>query len=252
MSFIVNIRWGILAFFSGVAALIYQTLWVKQLSLVVGVDVYAVTTGVAAFFAGLALGSFGFSRISDRAAKPTLLFAGLEGGIQDPEQSFGLLIAAAGICSLLLFALLGNWLDQWQYAGAEILYNVTDNRLALVCARFTVAALVLILPPTLFLGAAFPAAVRLIARSRQIGADFGMVAAWNTAGGVGGTLITGFFLVPALGLIRTLSLLALAAVLIGAAAVVVRSATVRSYGVAAGLVLVVIPPPLYSGGFQLR
>jgi hypothetical protein len=49
MSFFVNVRWGILAFFSGVAALIYQTLWVKQLSLVVGVDVYAVATGVAAF-----------------------------------------------------------------------------------------------------------------------------------------------------------------------------------------------------------
>ena len=438
MPFFLKIRWGILAFFSGTAALIYQTLWVKQLSLVVGVDVYAVTTGVAAFFAGLALGSFWFGRISDRTARPALLFAGLEGGIallgpmatlflsqsaplfvrlqgavgvlawtlpfllvgvpaclmggtlpallramapdesrigmasgsiyaantagaiagalasvflcipafgvigtgigaavvnllvvsiallcsqgiktpqphlqpaseplssmartavilyalaggvalgyevvwsqaivqflstrayafavmlatylfglslgaalyariadriQDPGQSFGFLIAAAGICSLLLFALLGNWLDQWQYAGAEIVYNVTDNRLALVCARFAVAALVLILPPTLFLGAAFPAAVRLIARSRQIGADFGMVAAWNTAGGVGGTLITGFALVPALGLIRTLSLLALAAVLIGAAAVVVRSATVRSYGVAAGLVLVVI------------
>ena len=74
-------RWGFLAFFSGVAALIYQTLWIKQLSLVVGVDVYAVTTGVAAFFVGLALGSFWFGRISDRMAKPALLFAGLEVGI---------------------------------------------------------------------------------------------------------------------------------------------------------------------------
>ena len=439
----VNMRWGILAFFSGVSALIYQTLWVKQLSLVVGVDVYAVTTGVAAFFVGLALGSFWFGRISDRVAKPALLFAGLEGGIallgpaatfllshsaslfvrlqgsvgalawtlpfllvglpavlmggtlpallratapddsrmgkasgslyaantvgaiggvlaavfvcipafgvigaglgaavvnivvavialffssqpiqapqphrqpvpeplsstariavilyglaggvalgyevvwsqaivqflstrtyafaimlatylfglslgaalyariadriKDPGQSFGIMIAAAGICSLLLFVLLGNWLAQWQYAGAAIVYNITDNRLALVCARFAVAALVLILPPTLFLGAAFPAAVRLIARSRRVGADFGVVAAWNTAGGVGGTLITGFVLVPALGLIHTLSLLALAAVLIGGAAMVVCSAGVRSharsYGLAAGLVAVVM------------
>jgi len=438
MSIFVNVRWGILAFFSGMAALIYQTLWVKQLSLVVGVEVYAVTTGVAAFFVGLALGSFWFGHISERMAKPALLLAGLEGAIallgplatfflshsaalfvrlhgavgffawalpfllvgvpavlmggtlpallratapddsrlgmacgslyaantagaiggvlvavflcipafgvigaglaaavlnllvvsialfcssdikasqphlqsaseplssmartvvilyglaggvalgyevvwsqaivqflstrtyafaimlatyllglslgaalyariadriKNPGQSFGLLIAAAGICSLLLFALVGNWLDQWQYGAAELAYQVTDNRLVLVCARFTAAALVLILPPTLFLGAAFPAAVRLIARSRLIGADFGMVAAWNTAGGVGGTLITGFVLVPALGLIRTLSLLALAVVLIGAAAVVYRSATVRSYSVAGGLLAIVI------------
>ena len=43
----------VLLFLSGAAALIYQTLWVKQLTLVVGIDVYAVTTAVAAFFAGL-------------------------------------------------------------------------------------------------------------------------------------------------------------------------------------------------------
>ena len=48
---------AILLFVSGAAALVYQTLWVKQLGLVVGVDVYAVTTTVSAFFAGLALGS---------------------------------------------------------------------------------------------------------------------------------------------------------------------------------------------------
>ncbi len=40
-----------LLFFSGVAALIYQTIWIKQLTLVVGVDVYAITTGVSGFFA---------------------------------------------------------------------------------------------------------------------------------------------------------------------------------------------------------
>lgn len=43
---------ALLLFASGAAALVYQVLWIKQLSLVVGVDVYAVTTGVSTFFAG--------------------------------------------------------------------------------------------------------------------------------------------------------------------------------------------------------
>jgi len=34
---------------SGTAGLVYQLLWVKQLSLVVGADVFAVTTAVSAF-----------------------------------------------------------------------------------------------------------------------------------------------------------------------------------------------------------
>src|SRR4029077_15119486 len=50
-------RIGALLFLSGTAALIYQLLWIKQLSLIVGVDVYAVTTAVSAFFGGLAVGS---------------------------------------------------------------------------------------------------------------------------------------------------------------------------------------------------
>jgi hypothetical protein len=67
---------GIL-FRSGCAA--YQTLWVKQLSQAVGVDVYAVTTGVAASFIGLAPGSFWFARISDRMG---LIFFGSSAYIQ--------------------------------------------------------------------------------------------------------------------------------------------------------------------------
>ena len=434
----VNLRLGFLIFFSGAAALIYQTLWVKQLSLVVGADVYAITIGVAAFFAGLALGSLYFGKISDRVSNPLLLFARLEGGIallgltttlllsrsaalfvllreslgilawmlpfllvgvpaflmggtlpallrtiapddkrlgkasgnlyaantagaiggtlatvffviptfgiigaglaaaamnltvfslsllyarerktdrqhpeptpkplssqartavilyglaggvalgyevlwsqaivpflstrtyafavmlaaylfglalgaalyariadriKNPWQSFGILIASAGICALLLFTLLGPWLGHWQTWVKETVAGLTDSLLIIMCARFAAVALVLILPPTILLGAAFPAAVRLIARSRHIGTDFGAVAAWNTAGGIGGTLLTGFVLVPVLGLIKTLAVLALAAVLIGAVAMVYRNAHIRSYGLAGTLLAAVI------------
>src|SRR5215211_6264319 len=69
---------ALLLFASGAAALIYQVLWIKQLSLVVGVDVYAVTTGVSAFFAGLALGGTLFGWWVDRLARPFLLYAFLE------------------------------------------------------------------------------------------------------------------------------------------------------------------------------
>ena len=44
----------LLLFFSGATALSYQTIWVKQLGLLLGVDVHAVTTAVAAFSVWLA------------------------------------------------------------------------------------------------------------------------------------------------------------------------------------------------------
>ena len=66
---------GLLLSASGCAALIYQVLWVKQLSLVVGVDVHAVTIAVSAFFAGLALGSYYFGKLADTLARPLQLYA---------------------------------------------------------------------------------------------------------------------------------------------------------------------------------
>ena len=46
----------LLFFASGACGLVYQQLWLRQLSLVFGVTVYAVATVLAAFFGGLALG----------------------------------------------------------------------------------------------------------------------------------------------------------------------------------------------------
>jgi spermidine synthase len=44
--------YAVLLLLSGVPALIYQVLWARQLTLVVGVEVYSITVAVRAFFAG--------------------------------------------------------------------------------------------------------------------------------------------------------------------------------------------------------
>ncbi|WP_204349942.1 hypothetical protein, partial [Serratia marcescens] len=71
----------LLLFLSGFSSLVFQVVWIRQLSLVVGVDVYAVTAGVAAFMGGLALGGIVFGRQSDRHARPLALYAGLEAAV---------------------------------------------------------------------------------------------------------------------------------------------------------------------------
>ena len=72
------LTYGGLLFLSGVAALVYQVLWVRQLSLVVGIEVYSITVAVSAFFAGLAAGGAVFGRMADRVASAIRLYAGLE------------------------------------------------------------------------------------------------------------------------------------------------------------------------------
>jgi len=215
---------------AGGVAMGYEVIWSEIIVQFLSTRTFAFAVMLATYLLGLALGAALYALFADR--------------IKNPWLGFGLLIAGAGISSLLLFSVLGDWIGHWQYGATEIVIKVTRNLLALMCARFAVPPLVLILLPTMFLGAAFPAAVRVIARSGKIGADFGMVAAWNTLGGVGGTLLTGFVLIPTFGLTRSLVILALTATLVGSAAIVYQQKKLHSYALATALILAIIIPAL--------
>ena len=61
----------VLFFGTGACGLVYQQLWLRELSLVFGVTVQAVSTVLAAFFGGLALGGFLAGRWSRRTRRPS-------------------------------------------------------------------------------------------------------------------------------------------------------------------------------------
>src|SRR5215472_14427103 len=71
---------GILLCFllSGAAGLIYQVAWGKALGLIFGHTVYAISTVLAVFMAGLAAGSAWIGRRCGTNAKPISLYARLE------------------------------------------------------------------------------------------------------------------------------------------------------------------------------
>jgi spermidine synthase len=69
---------GICFFFSGCAGLIYEVCWIRKASLVFGSTTYALSTILAIFFLGLALGSYLFGRVAQRTERPLRLFALME------------------------------------------------------------------------------------------------------------------------------------------------------------------------------
>jgi predicted membrane-bound spermidine synthase len=140
---------------------------------------------LATYLAGLAVGSGLYARRAQR--------------VRDPWGAFALLISAAGLVAILEIAILGRWLvflQTWVEAGVLLLSGTT-----------------------VLLGAAFPVALRLVVGAGHIGRDVGAVLALNTLGGIAGTMLTGFVLVPALGVVRALATLAVAAAIIGLVAV---------------------------------
>ena len=209
---------------AGGVALGYEVVWSEMLVQFLSTRTYAFAVMLATYLSGLALGSFLFTRL----ARPH----------HDPWRMLGLLLAGAGASAILIVAVLGVWLPDAQTFAGMWAMRFTGLETVEVLARFGTASLAILLVPTTLLGAAFPAAARLAAGAERIGGDVGLVAAVNTAGGIAGTLVTGFVLVPRLGLVGTLALLAFAGTLLGAIAVV-RSAKPKAIPLAVVLLLIV-------------
>lgn len=172
----------LLFFGSGVAALVYEVVWIRALSLILSITVYSLTTVLCAFMAGLALGSVIGALLADRVRRPLLVFGWLE--------------LAIGASGLLVPALL------FQLAPAYIaLHDVLGGGGPMFAAgRFLLAFGVMLLPTTL-MGVTLPLLSRAaIDRPGVAGRGAGGLYAANTLGAVAGCVLAGFVLIPLLGL----------------------------------------------------
>ncbi|WEK07097.1 MAG: fused MFS/spermidine synthase [Candidatus Pseudomonas colombiensis] len=190
---------------AGGVALGYEVVWSQSIVQFMSTRTYAFAVVLATYLAGLFIGSGLMARRADR--------------VRDPWGLFGLLIAGAGLLALLEVALLGRWLILAQTQAEAALLALGGSPLLGMSARFAVAALCMVFVPTLLLGAAFPLALRLCVGPQRVGQDVGAVVAVNTLGGILGVALCGFLLIPLLGLVRTLGLLAVVAAGVGYLAV---------------------------------
>ena len=191
----------VLFLFSGASALIYQVVWLRLLSLVFGVTVYAASAVLAAFMAGLAIGSAVAGRVADRVRHPLAWFGAAE-----------LLIAITAILSPLALDLIGSLYVR--------LATGSTSPAALTVARVACSALVL-LPPTVLMGATLPLVLRSsLAGTTAVGERVSLLYGLNTCGAIAGALLAGFVLIGAVGLTRTLYLAALLNALVGTTALV--------------------------------
>lgn len=169
-------------FFSGISALIYQIVWIRQFGLVFGVDIFSTSTVLAAFMAGLALGSLLFGRLVDRRKHVLMLFVLLQLGI--------------GVFALV-FPVTFQWLNQ--------LYLKLDQVLAVgfygtQIYRFGLAFLFLLFPTTL-MGGTLPVLTKVFVRKlRSLGWNVGKLYSVNNLGAFVGCFLAGFLLMRWVGL----------------------------------------------------
>jgi spermidine synthase len=186
-------------FASGLAGLVYEVVWVRMLGLIFGQTVYAITTVLATFMAGLGLGARVMGPVADRSPRPIRLYGVLEIGL--------------GLYGFFTPALI----DATRSLYAPI-YLAADGPAAVLAAQFGLAFAVL-LPPTFLMGATLPVLSRALPTARGAGVSMaGLLYGLNTLGGVAGTSLAGYVLLPAWGMRQTIAFAACANLVIGALA----------------------------------
>ena len=162
---------------SGASALIYQVCWQRLLFESVGVDIESVTIIVSTFMLGLGLGALAGGELADRFPDRTL-------------HMFALIEMATAVFG----------------AGSTVLIHAVSRAVIDAPSAVIAAAnFVLLLCPTLLMGATLPILVRHVMNLYgNIGESVGILYFVNTLGAALGAGFTGFVALYYLGLSATI------------------------------------------------
>ncbi len=192
-------------FLSGAAALVYQVVWVRSLTLIFGGSHLAVTAVLSIFMAGLALGGYALGKYADRTAKPLRLYGVLELGI--------------GLFALVFMALTHLYPSIY----IPLAQGKDDLPLYLFFVRlvFTVTALIV---PTTLMGGTLPVLSRFLSRQpRTLRSYLSFLYGFNTLGAVVGAAIAGFFLLRLFSVSTIIYMAVLTNLCIGVASILLQN-----------------------------
>jgi len=171
---------------SGAAGLFYEVLWMRMLGLVFGATTVAISVVLTAFMGGLALGSAIGGKVAAR--------------FENALRAYGVIEIAIGFCAIclpLIFRIVDG-LD------AMVWRTIHPGGLLFSLLRFVMVSAVLLIP-TMLMGATLPiivSAVRQFGDSRSV--TISRLYGLNLLGAIVGTVIAGFFFLPAFGIRLTI------------------------------------------------
>jgi spermidine synthase len=176
------LAWGT-AFLGGCAALILEIAWFRGLTLIFGSSIYALSLMLAAFLAGLGAGSLLYPRLVKSHEDLKGFLGRCHAGIALSSTLVSLLLQVLPLLFILLLKGFHGAFAAWSAGSFAIL-------------------ILWFLVPTLLMGMALPAAIRVGAggRGTQASRTAGKVYAASSVGSALGALAAAFLLVPVLGL----------------------------------------------------
>jgi spermidine synthase len=164
----------ILFFASGISGLIYEIVWLRMLTRIVGVTTYATSITLAAFMAGLGLGSFIFGKFADKR--------------NDSLKTYALLQLSISIIALIAPFVFKAFVPLYTHS-----YRLSGQNMRLIMALRALLPFTCLLIPATLMGGTLPVLTSYMAKKTKLfGKSFSLLYGLNTLGAVFGVILAGF------------------------------------------------------------
>jgi predicted membrane-bound spermidine synthase len=191
-----TLRWaGALVALTGGVSMGLEVLASRSLALIFGSSLQAFAIVLMAFILGIGLGSA-------YIASPRLRR-------WPSEQLIVVVLLGAAVWIGLLVIKIEWWVEFYRIAKSGLARSTVGY--AYYQALTALVSMILLGLPAAMLGSVLPLLIRVLSgQSSTLGEKVGRLLTWNTLGAVGGVLLTGFVLMPLVGLRNSFGVLALA------------------------------------------
>jgi len=190
----------VVALLTGLTSFVYEVVWIRMLSLVLGASTHAFEIMLATFILGLALGGAWVRGRIDTLADSRRFLANVQ--------------IAMGLLAVATLALYNPMYDVMAWMLRT--FARTDSGYVLFNLGSSLIAMIIMLPAALMAGMTLPLITQLLLRTQEGERSIGYVYGWNTFGGIVGVLLAVHVGLPHLGLKLSLAAAALVDVGIGA------------------------------------
>ena len=172
-----------LFFFSGMAALTLENVWIRFFDMIYGNSLVSFSLVVASFLLGLGIGSFAAKFIMRSVKNKVMLFSTIE-----------LMIGFSSLILLLIFPRIENTYLK--------LFNEVDSY-ALFNALLGGTAILFLSIPTILMGMTLPVLSTVYSKGEAIGSNIGRLYSFNSFGSILGSFLSGFVFFYFIGLNNT-------------------------------------------------
>ena len=171
------------AFLTGLSSFIYEVVWIRMLSLVLGASTYSFELMLASFILGLALGGLWVRRRVDE--------------VDDPVRFLGIVQVVMGVAAAATLPVYNGSFDFMAWLLSAVARN--NGGFVLFNLASTAIALLVMLPATFCAGMTLPLITYRLLRSSSGERALGLVYSVNTFGSIAGVVIAVHVLMTLLG-----------------------------------------------------